>query len=155
MRSRGVTALAVVAVLATAGMLALPAGAARAAQVMGVRAAVGQAAVARRHHPVRRLRDHAGRRRRGGRAGAGIGWRDVYQPDHTLVNLFHLGPGVQLAARGLAWSADGSTLYAVTMTGSGSTPTFGLRVFRSATTPASTLTLSGPGTADITTAPSS
>ena len=74
----------------------------------------------------------------------------VYRPDHTLVNVFHLGTGVQLAARGLAWSADGSTLYAVTMTGSGSAPTFGLRVLRSATTPASTLTLSGPGTADIT-----
>jgi hypothetical protein len=84
----------------------------------------------------------------GGASGQGSVY--VYQPDRTLVNVFRLGSGVQLAARGLAWSADGSTLYAVTMTGSGSTPSFGLRVLRSAAVPASTLTLSGPGTADIT-----
>jgi hypothetical protein len=84
----------------------------------------------------------------GGTSGQGSVY--VYQPDRTLVNVFRLGTGAQLAARGLAWSADGSTLYAVTMTGSGSTPSFGLRVLRSATVPASTLTLSGPGTADIT-----
>jgi hypothetical protein len=84
----------------------------------------------------------------GGTSGQGAVY--VYRPDHTLVNLFRLGAGLQPAARGLAWSGDGSTLYAVTMTGSGSTPTFGLRVFGSATVPASTLTLSGPGTADLT-----
>jgi len=86
----------------------------------------------------------------GGTSGQGAAY--VYLPDGTLVNVFRLGVGVQLAARGLAWSADGSKLYVVTMTNSGSTPTFGLQVFGSPTVPGSTLTLSGPSTAHITNA---
>jgi hypothetical protein len=86
----------------------------------------------------------------GSSGSSGQGAAYVYRPDGTLVNVLRLGVGVGLAGRGLAWSSDGLTLYAVTVTGSGSTATFGLQVFRSATIPGSTLTVSGPGTAGIT-----
>jgi len=76
---------------------------------------------------------------------------DVYvyrQGGDTPLNTYNLGAsGANLVARGLAWSADGSRLFAV-MENSNNT-TYSLDVIDSPTLARSSLSLTGPATADI------
>jgi hypothetical protein len=69
----------------------------------------------------------------------------VYSPSGTELNDFSLGGDPSLPAQGLAWSTNGSTLYAITQSGSG----FTLRVFDSPELTQSALTLSAPSTAGL------
>ncbi len=73
----------------------------------------------------------------------------VYQPDATTpLNILNLnGPDGGLVARGLAWAPDGSQLFAVLET---SPAAFTLDVVSSPTLTQSTLSLSGPSSADVT-----
>jgi len=76
----------------------------------------------------------------------------VYRPDDTLLNIIRFGNSQAIADGGLAWSADGSQLFAVleyfdVNTG---TFTFSLQVIDQPTLTRSILSLSGPSTADIT-----
>jgi hypothetical protein len=65
---------------------------------------------------------------------------DVYQPDGTLLNVFSLGSTQTTAAAGLAWSADGSQLFAVLQHGTD----FSLAIYSDPAITRSALTLSGP-----------
>ena len=87
----------------------------------------------------------------------------VYKPDGTLLDTYGIGDGPSLAPGGLAWSADGSTLYAVTESNSGAysagpatgvlvqtssitlgTPAFGLHGYDTVTIPGVLAFASGP-----------
>ena len=72
----------------------------------------------------------------------------VYQQGGgTPVNTYNLASsGGSVAPRGLAWNPDGSQLFVVDGEGSDS---FALQVIAAPTLPASTLSLTGPSTADI------
>jgi sugar lactone lactonase YvrE len=65
---------------------------------------------------------------------------DVYKPDGTLLNVVSLPSSAALADAGLAWSADGTELFAVTDTAGA----YSLTVFDTPTVTGSTLRLSGP-----------
>jgi hypothetical protein len=65
---------------------------------------------------------------------------DVYQSDGTLLNVVSLPGAAGVANAGLAWSADGTELFAVT----DNAGTYSLTVYDNPTVTGSTLTLSGP-----------
>ena len=76
---------------------------------------------------------------------------DIYvyhQGGDTPLNTYNLGAsGANLVARGLAWSTDGSRLFAVLLNGDNTT--YSLHVIDSPTLIASSLSLAGPATADV------
>jgi sugar lactone lactonase YvrE len=81
-----------------------------------------------------------------GTVAAGFGSTiDVYQSDGTLLNVVTLPGAEGLASAGLAWSADGTQLFAVT----DNAGTYSLTVFDTPTVTGSTLTLSGPSSAVV------
>jgi hypothetical protein len=69
----------------------------------------------------------------------------VYQSDGTLLNVVTLPGSAGVANAGLAWSADGTQLFAVT----DNAGTYSLTVYDSPTVTGSTLTLSGPASAVV------
>jgi hypothetical protein len=69
---------------------------------------------------------------------------DIYQPDGTLLNALSLPATGYLANAGLAWSADGSEVFAISQDYTGG---YSLTVFDDPTLTRSTLTLTGPATA--------
>ncbi|HEX4831402.1 MAG TPA: Ig-like domain-containing protein [Trebonia sp.] len=70
---------------------------------------------------------------------------EVYAADGTGRNVYSLGGSAELAVKGLAWSADGSKLYAVTAPGGSAR--YSLHVFDSPQVTQTSLTLSGPASA--------
>lgn len=70
---------------------------------------------------------------------------DVYQSDGTLLNVVSLPGAAGVANAGLAWSADGTELFAVT----DNAGTYSLTVYDNPTVTGSTLMLSGPPNAVV------
>jgi 5-hydroxyisourate hydrolase-like protein (transthyretin family) len=79
-----------------------------------------------------------------GTVAAGPGNIQIYGPDGTERNILSAPGG--LAHNGLAWSADGSTLYAITGLNTGP---YSLHVYDSPQVTPATLSLTGPSTAFI------
>jgi hypothetical protein len=79
-----------------------------------------------------------------GTVAAGPGNIQIYGPDGTERNILSAPGG--LARNGLAWSADGSTLYAITGLNTGP---YSLHVYDSPQVTPATLSLTGPSTAFI------